>query len=148
MILEALVRYLHFISILTLVAAVAGQQLLIRERLPRREIRRLAVLDAIYGVSAITVVLAGLTLWFWTGKNPEFYSYNWIFLTKVGLALLLGIVSIHPTLFFARNRKGDNLEELIDVPSSVRGVIRFELLLLVLIPLGAVLMARGIGYFG
>lgn len=148
MILEALIRYLHFISILTLVAAVVGQQLLIRDRLPRREIRRLAVLDVIYGISAITVVLAGLTLWFWIGKRPEFYSYNWIFLTKVGLAILLGILSIHPTLFFARNRKGENHEEMIDIPVSVRSVIRFELLLLVLIPLGAVLMARGIGYFG
>lgn len=147
MILESLVRYLHFISILTLVSSVVVQAVLIRDRLPRRELRRLARVDAAYGISAITTVLAGLTLWFWIGKPAEFYSQNWIFLTKVGLAILLGILSIHPTLFFARNRKGENQETVVDVPSSVRMVIRVELLLLVLIPLGATLMARGTGYF-
>ena len=144
MITEALVRYLHFISIFALVSSVVAEHLLLKESMSRKEIRRMSIVDGIYGVGAVLAVVAGLLLWFVVGKPAEFYTQNWIFHTKVGLAILMGLVSIYPTVFFMRNRKGEPQEQ-VAIPSGIKWSIRVELLLILIIPFLAVLMARGIG---
>jgi putative membrane protein len=63
------------------------------------------------------------------------------------LFVLIGILSIYPTVFFLKNRKGDPLEE-VAVPKGIFWALRLELLLLVIIPILAGLMAKGIGYAG
>ncbi len=148
MTLEILFRYLHFLSILVMFSSVVSEHLLLKPRMTRSEIQRLSVLDAVYGVSALIIVGIGLTLWFGVGKAAEFYTKNWIFHLKVGLFVIVAILSIYPTVFFLRNRKGNNPAELVDVPKSIVWLIRLELLLLAFIPLCATLMAKGIGYFG
>ncbi len=148
MTLEILFRYLHFLSILVMFSSVVSEHLLLKPRMTRSEIQRLSVLDAVYGVSALIIVGIGLTLWFGVGKPAEFYTKNWIFHLKVGLFVIVAILSIYPTVFFLRNRKGNNPAELVDVPKSIVWLIRLELLLLAFIPLCAALMAKGIGYFG
>lgn len=147
MLLEILLRYLHFISIFAVVSTVVAEHLMLKPQMSRQEIKRLSSIDGVYGLASILVVGAGLTMWFGVGKPAEYYTQNWIFLTKVGLFVIVGILSIHPTIFFARQRKG-NSEEVIDIPTSVKWSIRAELLLLLLIPLLATLMARGIGSYG
>lgn len=147
MLLEILLRYLHFISIFAVVSTVVAEHLMLKPQMSRQEIKRLSSIDGVYGLASILVVGAGLTMWFGVGKSAEYYTQNWIFLTKVGLFVIVGILSIHPTIFFARQRKG-NSEEVIDIPTSVKWSIRAELLLLLLIPLLATLMARGIGSYG
>ena len=144
---EILVRYFHFITIFAVVAAVIGQHLLLKETMTVREIKRIAVLDSVYGISAILLVAAGLTLWFGVGKPAEFYTKNWIFHTKVTLAVVMAILSIFPTIFFLKNRKGDDLDKEIAVPKSIKMYIRLELLLIFIIPLLAALMAKGVGTF-
>lgn len=148
MMAEILVRYVHFISIFAMVSAVVAEHLLLKKQLTRREIKRLSVVDGIYGISAILVVAIGLTLWFGVGKPAEIYSKNWIFHLKVGLFILMALLSIYPTVFFLKNRKGANPEEVVILPDSIKWMIRLELLLVVIIPLCATLMAKGIGFFG
>ena len=148
MMAEILVRYVHFISIFAMVSAVVAEHLLLKKQLTRREIKRLSVVDSIYGISAILVVAMGLTLWFGVGKPAEIYSKNWIFHLKVGLFILMALLSIYPTVFFLKNRKGANPEEVVILPDSIKWMIRLELLLVVIIPLCATLMAKGIGFFG
>ncbi len=148
MTLEILFRYLHFISIFAMVSSIVSEHLLLKARMTRSEIRRLSVLDAVYGISALVVVAVGLTLWFGVGKPAEFYSKNFIFHTKVGLFVLMAILSVYPTIFFLKNRKGDNMNELVDIPKNIVWLIRLELLLVLIIPLLATLMAKGVGYFG
>lgn len=111
----------------------------------RAEINRLAKIDLLYGLSAISLVGAGLMLWFMVGKPADFYSYNWIFQLKVGLAILLGLLSLPPTIFFLKNQKGEETEAVV-LPGYIKTLVRIELLLLLIIPLCAVLMAQGIGY--
>jgi putative membrane protein len=60
---------------------------------------------------------------------------------------MVGLLSIYPTIFFIRNRKG-NQGELVAVPSAIFWMLRLELLLLAIIPLLAGLMAHGVGFFG
>ncbi len=141
---EILVRYLHFVGIIVLVAAVLGQQFLLKPELTRREVARLSVLDRFYAVSVVIVLGAGFLLWFGVGKAAPFYSQNPLMHVKLTLFLLVGLISIYPTLFFNRQRKGPG-DEKIRVPGGLLWSVRAELLLLAVMPLLASLMARGVG---
>jgi len=148
MTIEIFLRYLHFISIFAIVGCLVSEHLLLKKEMTRAEIGRLATIDAIYGLAAITLLTAGLTLWLGAfGKPTEFYSRNWIFHTKITLFVVIGLLSIYPTVFFIKNRKG-NKEEVVAIPKSIFMMLRFELLLLFIIPLLAGLMARGVGFSG
>jgi putative membrane protein len=145
---EIILRYLHFISIFAIVGALVSEHLLLKKELTRAELMRLSRIDAVYGLAALTLLTVGLTLWLGGfGKPAEFYSKNWIFHVKITLFAIIGILSIYPTIYFIKNRKG-NQEEIIQVPKSIFWMLRFELLLLFIIPLLAGLMAKGVGFFG
>ena len=144
MITEILVRYVHFIALFVWIGALTSEHLLLKPQMSRAEIARLARIDAVYGLSAVLVVTAGLILWFGVGKPAEFYSSNWIFHTKVGLAIIVGLLSIYPTVFFIKNRKGQE-DKKIDIPSNVKVLVRVQLAIMLIIPLLATLMAKGIG---
>ena len=139
-----LLRYLHFLGLLIMFAALVGEHLLLKPFMTRREIGRMATLDAVYGLAALLVVGVGLGMWLGSvGKPSEFYTENHLFLTKVGLAGLAGLISLIPTFFFLRHRRGE-LSEKVFLPDYIRGLIRFQLVLYLLIPALAVLMAAGI----
>ncbi len=138
-----LLRYLHFIAIFFLAGALVIENMAVSDKLNREDVRNLAKVDAVYGLSAGLVFLIGLVLWRWVGKGAEFYSANPLFYIKLGLFLLIALLSIYPTVFFLRHRRGT--AESISVPSVLIWILRIEMLLLLCIPVFAVLMARGIG---
>ncbi len=144
---EILLRYIHFISIFTIVAVITSEHLLIKRQMTRSEIARLAKIDAIYGLAALALIIAGLTLWLGSiGKPSVYYTRNWVFHIKLTLFLTIGLLSIYPTVFFIKQRKG-NPDETINIPSRIFWMLRLELLLLAIIPLLAGLMSKGIGLF-
>lgn len=140
-------RYLHFIGVFAIVGAIVAEQFMVSSCMTRRQLQRVARVDALYGIGAVLVLVAGLLLWFALGKSAIFYSRNWIFHTKLTLFLIMGLASIYPTVFFLKNRKGDNLDESVQVPKSIFILLKLELALLLLIPLLATLMSLGIGTF-
>src|SRR5690554_4834679 len=132
---ELILRYLHFISIFAIVGSLVSEHLLLKKNLSRQEIKRLSAIDAVYGLAALSLLAVGLTLWLGGyGKPTSFYSQNWIFHLKIGLFVVIGLLSIYPTVFFMKKRKG-NPDEIIEVPKSIFWMLRFELLLLFIIPL-------------
>ncbi|MGB0432685.1 MAG: DUF2214 family protein [Bacteroidia bacterium] len=138
------IKYLHILFVLILVSSVFTELILIKKKLNRRTISLLAKLDAGYGLASIAVVGLGLALWFGLGKPAEFYSDNPIFWLKVSLAILLGLLSIYPTVYFIKNRTGNQNDE-IQVKKWVLICIYIEVGVLVVIPLLAVFMANGVG---
>jgi len=148
MLAESLVRYAHFLGIIAIAGSLTVEHLLLKPQMTRAEIQRMSIFDAIYGIGALVAVAAGLTLWFGVGKAAVFYSKNFIFHTKFTLVIIMAVLSAFPTIFFIKNRKGTSPDELVEIPTRIKMLIRIQLFLLVLIPLLATLMARGIGYFG
>jgi putative membrane protein len=143
--LEIILRYVHFISIFAIVGTLVSEHLLLKNKMTRAELSRLARIDAVYGLAAIALLGAGFALWLGgIGKPAEFYTKNWIFLTKVSLFVIVGLLSIYPTVFFIINRKGQP-DESIKIPKAIFWMLRFELLLIFIIPLLAGLMAKGVG---
>jgi putative membrane protein len=87
---------------------------------------------------------------FFGAKGVGFYAGNPVFWTKVALFVAVALVSIKPTIAFARWRRAARDAADYAVPPaaahSARRLVLVELHLLALLPLAAVLMARGIGH--
>ena len=138
-----LIRYLHFSAIFVLVGALIIENMALKPLLNAEDARNLARVDAVFSGSVLLVFLFGLILWLWVGKPSEFYSSNPLFQIKLALFFLISLFSIYPTIFFIRNRK--SVASSICVPKAVAGLIKLELVILLIIPVLAFLMARGIG---
>lgn len=138
-----LARLLHFAAIFIFAGAIVIENMAIKPQISGEDARNLAKVDAVCGVSAIFVLAFGLTLWLWVGKPSEFYSSNPLFHAKLGLFALMALCAAAPTIFFNKHRKSE--EEVIEVPQLLRLLLKFQLALLVIIPVLATLMARGIG---
>ena len=146
MTLLVITKYLHFLAIFAVFASLTTQHLMIKESMTRSEIRRLSRIDLVYGIGAILVLVIGLILWFGVGKPAEYYTRNMHMHIKLTLFIIMGLISIYPSRFFIKQRKGDP-DEVVSLPKSIVMTIRMELTLLILIPLFAVLMANGFGSF-
>ena len=141
---DLIIRYLHFVSIFILVAAVLGQHLILRGSITRALVGKAQKLDIAYAIAVVVVLATGLLQWFVVGKPADFYSSNPVFHTKLTLFLVIGLVSIYPSVYLWKNRKGAQ-DELVTIPKGIIWSVRVELFILFLMPLLATLMARGIG---
>ena len=91
-----LIRLLHFAAIFTYAGALVIENMAIKPQITGEDARNLAKVDAVCGISAIFVLLFGLTLWLWVGKPSEFYSSNPLFHAKLGLFTLMVLCAIAP----------------------------------------------------
>jgi putative membrane protein len=145
MTVDLFVRYLHFLGILLWIGALASEWALVDLSIRRKTVRQLAQIDRVYGFAALLVVGTGLLQWLVVGKPTAFYTGNILLYVKVGLATLVGLLSIVPSVFFARQRHGEDPEEWVKVPTRIPQLLRWQLLLMAIIPLLASLMAAGFG---
>lgn len=150
MLKEAILAYLHFAAIFTLVWFLAKEWTLLRAGPEAIDFRRLSLADAGYGLSSLAVLATGLARFFIGAKPAVFYLHNPVFYVKIGLFVLVGLASIAPTIRIARWRRAaaENAAFRPDMASwrGVRRWVMIEAHILALIPLAAVLMSRAIGY--
>ena len=59
----------------------------------------------ILGVAAGVLLVVGLARVFWFEKGAAYYFHNHAFLTKFGLFIIIGLLSIVPTVEFLSWRK-------------------------------------------
>lgn len=140
---EIMVRYFHFFGIIVLSSALTCECLLITKEIDKPTLKKLLFIDAIYSIGAITVITAGMMLWFVVGKPGTFYTNNYLFISKISLFAVVGILSAFPTYFFLRNRKFT--EPTLAIPNYLLTIIRIEMAMVLGLPMLAVLMAAGIG---
>lgn len=144
---DAFAAYAHFTGILALGAVLFAEWLLL-EQPESRDVRRIALLDLVYLVLAIVVLSSGIARLLWFGKGAAFYLHNPVFWIKLSLFAAIGLISIPPTRCFLRWRRASAERPYRPHAGEARYARRFvlaELLLLGLVPLAAVLAARGIG---
>lgn len=145
-----LLTYSHYLSIIILVATVFAEQFFVKRQIKKTELFRLVIIDGIYGLSSILVVTTGLLRVFFFAKGGDYYFSNRIFLLKFSLFIVVGLLSILPTITFLKLRKKikkDDLNE-IELPHfrAILVSVRLELILLLIIPLLAILMANGVDF--
>ncbi|HTG98604.1 MAG TPA: DUF2214 family protein [Burkholderiales bacterium] len=142
--MSAFFAFLHHVAAFALVSAVVVEFVVIRDEMNVRTARRLARADMVVGISAGVLLAVGWMRVFFFEKGSEFYFHNGAFIAKMGLFVVVALLSIYPTMKFLGWRKGIDPAA---VP-AIRRVLHLELVGIVLILLCAALMARGIGFYG
>jgi len=147
--IESLLAYAHFVAILTLVVFLTSEAVLCRpEWFNDAVLQRLARVDLIYLMAAMAVLASGLARTLWGLKGADWYWSQPLLLAKLALFVAIGLISLKPTLAFRSWRRrrggGGSLPSTVEI-RSVRGWIMFEAHVMLLIPLAAVFLARGIG---
>ena len=146
---DFLLAAFHHLAVFSMVIVLGAEMVLMRPGLDAAGIVRLGRLDAAYGGLAGLVLVAGLLRVAFGAAGWDYYAGNWVFWTKMGLFVLVGLISVIPTIAILRWRKRLAAEPGFAPDASVvlrqRRLIHLEAGLLLLIPVAAAAMARGIG---
>ena len=149
MTLEAILAFLHISAILALVVFITSEAAICRpEWMNRQIVERLVTVDRIYGIAAVAVLVTGLLRIYLGVKGSGWYWGNWLLHVKLALFVLAALLSIKPTLQFARWRR--NLRATGALPAEdevrrARKLVMAQAHIIPLIPLAAVFLARGFG---
>ncbi len=150
MIVDSLLAYGHFVAVFLLFAFLTVEAMLLRHEIDAKAVTLLARVDLWYGASAGLVLVTGLCRVFLGAKGSAFYLDNPMFWGKVVLFVAVGLLSIKPTLMFLRWSRAQKASAAFLPPESERRQARrwvmIEIHLAALLPLAAVLMARGVGF--
>jgi putative membrane protein len=148
MILDAILAYLHFISIFALFGFLTAEAILIRRALDAGTIRLLGRVDIIYFLAAIAVLVTGFLRLVLGAKGADFYLESWPIYAKIGLFVVVAVVSVAPTLMFIRWRRFLDHDAAWQPPAGevakARRLVMVEVHLAALIPIFAVIMSRGL----
>jgi len=146
--MELFIPYLHFLSIMVLMGSLITEHLLLKPSITKEQIKSLATIDLIYVIAVVMVLTTGILRWFVYGKGYDFYMSTPLFHIKLTLFFVLAILSIFPTLKILKWKRSvkNNFDPEITEKSVKRLLmfIRIELLILAIMPLLAVMIARGI----
>jgi putative membrane protein len=147
---SALMAFLHHLAAFTVVGALAVEVALFRPPLSLIQARRLLRTDAVFGAAATLVLIVGMLRVAFFEKGPAYYWHDRYFLMKLAAFVIAALISIYPTMTFMSWNKTLKAGLAPEVPPQrarrVRLCLMLELSAVVVILLGAALMARGFGY--
>jgi putative membrane protein len=147
---SSLMALLHHLAAFTVVAALAVEVALFKPPLSAMQARRLQRTDLIFGVAAGVVLAVGMLRVAFFEKGPGYYWRDVFFLIKLGAFVLVGLISVYPTMTFlswSKGLKAGVAPEIAEARTrSVRMCMMLELTGIVVILACAALMARGLGY--
>jgi putative membrane protein len=147
--LDASLAFLHYTAVFMLVGFLFVEAMAFRVNLDEKLIRHLGRIDLLYFAAAIAVLVTGFLRLAFGAKGPDFYLQSWPVYVKIALFAAIGVISVSPTLTFIRWRRALDHDPNWQVPEPerrrMRRFVMIELHLAALIPLVAVIMARGLG---
>jgi putative membrane protein len=149
MVTTALMAFLHHLLAFALTACLVYEFIAYRKNMSLAEIRRIQRADLVYGISAGLLLLVGLLRVFVFEKGANFYMNNPFFWVKMIAFLLVGLLSIDPTIRYIRWNRTLRQNTVPEIPEPeykrTRWLLTLEIIGIVVILLAAPMMARGIG---
>jgi putative membrane protein len=146
---SAIFAFLHFAAVFGIVATLFLEWQTMSRAPTLAEARRIQVSDRWFGVFAAVVLVVGALRVFYFEKGKTFYFASPFFNAKLMLFLVVGLLSIYPTIRFikwgAQTRQGLPPAVSADEYRWIMLLLRAELVLLLGVALCASLMARGVG---
>ena len=134
----------HHIAVFSLFGVLFAELVLVRKGVDLATVTRVGRLDLMYGAVAAVIVVVGFARAIFAAKGWAYYSHNLFFHAKVGTFVLIGLLSIPPTIAYIRWRRAGAAPSDAQV-ASVRKYLLAELVLFALLPAFAAAMARGYG---
>ena len=150
MLTTSLVAFLHFIFAFGVAACIIFEKVLFRQELNKERADLLRKTDSLYGLSAILVLVIGFLRVFYFEKGSAFYFASPFFHLKLTLFIIIGLLSIYPTIVFLKWRKlkADQFPISLEtkVYSRIQKILTAETILIILLMLSASLMAKGLSF--
>jgi putative membrane protein len=148
---DFLLAAVHHLIVFGIASVLAAEIALMRPAaMSPHTVRLLGRFDAIYGGLALAILVAGFARVWFGARGPDFYLHNPMFWAKIGAFLVVGLVSIRPTLKILAWQKALRFDAAFMPPSqeiaSLRRQLLAEIHVFALIPVFAAAMARGIGF--
>jgi putative membrane protein len=145
---NALFAFLHFVAAFGIVAAITYQWATFDRAMSHTDARRIQISDRWYGILAGVVLVVGFLRVFYFEKGSTYYFHNPFFEAKLGIFLLIGLISIYPTVRYiawGKQMKGGQPPQLGDQEfGRIRWILRVEMGLMVVMVLAASMMAKGV----
>jgi putative membrane protein len=144
-ILDSVLASVHHLFVFSLVSVLFAELVLASGAPDSTRLRQLGRLDSAYGLLSMGIIAAGFLRAVYGAKGWSFYAHNPVFWTKISLFVVVGLLSAVPTVRLVRWRKAGVVPDAAAMRSTRQWMLA-EVALVALIPVVAVLMARGIGY--
>ena len=149
MITTAVIAFLHHLFAFTLTACLVYEFIAYRKDMTLEEARRIQRVDLVYGISAGLLLVVGLLRVFFFEKGVNFYIHSPFFWVKMTAFLIVGLLSIDPTIRYIRwntTLKQNNKPEISEKEfARTRLLLWLELTGILVILFSAAAMARGVG---
>lgn len=149
MLAKSLIAYLHFLSAFGIAATLFYEWFTFSRTPTVLEAKRLALADRWYGIFATLILVVGFTRAASFEKGWSFYLHSPFFHLKLTLFILIGLISIYPTIRFIRWRPDLQAGRAPTVTEAqfklISRSLAAEMILLVALLLCASLMANGVG---
>jgi len=139
----------HHLSVFTLAGLLVAEVVLLRPNLGPERIRQLSAIDMAYGAVAMLIIVVGVLRVIFGDKGADYYLHNWAFWLKMAAFVLVGLLSVPPTLAIVGWRRKVLADPKFSPDATtIAGLRRFyigEIVAFALIPAFAAAMARGYG---
>jgi len=140
--------WFHYLAMMFVAAALVAEHLMFTPRPELPLARKLLVVNRIHGISVLVALITGFGRMMHGGKGAVFYMQNTAFQLKFVLFIVLALAWFYAAMtFFSWGQKikaGNAPVVSEDDAKRVLMAIRLQLLILVLLPLLATMMARGL----
>ena len=136
----------HHLVMFSVLAIVVAELAMVRRGMEAATLTAVARIDLGYGALAAIALAVGVVRAVYAAKGWHFYSHNGFFWTKIAAFVVIGLLSVPPTLKFIQWRKLQYVPQDVQV-DAVRKYLWAELVLFALLPLCAAGMARGYWQF-
>ncbi len=141
--LFTIVKFIHLLSLLLLIASSITKNFLVRKAsVPADVIHKCRVADRVSGATAGLMIASGIGMLYLSPKGYWFYGNNGLFWLKIALLVVASVFIIRTKIFF-RNSTSFQLNSEIKVPSSIKGILAFDLFSLFAMAALGVLIVSG-----
>ncbi len=148
-IINSIMASLHHIAAFTVAACLVYEFVAYRKNLTVAEARNIQRVDLVYGIAASLVLVAGFLRVYFFEKGSTYYFANHLFWTKMVLFVIVGLLSIYPTIRYIKWNPELAANQSPEIPEAeyknIRLLLWLEIIGLVLILFAAPAMARGLG---
>lgn len=147
--LDLILAIAHHFAVFAVFGLLLAEVALLRPGISTDRIRQLGMIDSFYGAAAGLVIVVGICRVIWGAAGWEYYVANWAFWAKMAAFLLVGLLSVPPTIAVLGWRR-----QLAANPgfspddaqiARLRRFFTAELVAFAFIPVFAAAMARGYG---
>lgn len=143
---SAIVAYFHYLGFMLAFAALIVELFNLKPDITLEQAKKVAFADIVYGIAAVTVLGTGVLRLLYFGKGTAYYMHNPFFLAKMIVFIVVGLLSLYPTitfiLWFKNLQKGEAPILEVSKINILSSMIKVELFGFTVLPLLAAIMAR------